>query len=59
MMENGMVRFGCRKVTLEIPIKMAWSRMGLKARRPTTGGAVVGISVRKGRGNSDRVDATI
>lgn len=57
MMESDMVRCGRRKVTLEIPIKMGWSRMGLEARRPA-GGGVVGALVRKGRDSSNGVNAT-
>lgn len=31
MKESDMIRFGCRKVTLEILIKMGWSRVRLEA----------------------------
>lgn len=54
-MESDMVRLGGRKVTVEIPIKKGWSRMGLEARRPV-GGSVVGILVRKGRDRSNGMD---
>lgn len=29
-----MIRFGCRKVTLEIGVKIGWSRVRLEAKTP-------------------------
>lgn len=53
-----MIRFGCRKVILEILIKMGWSRVRLEVRRLQLGGGggVVGILVGKGIGSKNGVN---
>lgn len=52
-----MIRFGCRKVILEILIKMGWSRVRLEVRRlQLGGGGVVGILVGKGIGSKNGVN---
>ena len=53
-----MIRFECRKVTLEILIKMGGRKVSLEARRPQWEGGAVGILVRRGRGSNDGVDIT-